>query len=851
MAEPMIAARPEILEPDGFPLAPDSELNWAHRFLTSYLRGALRLLALGSVKPPEVAQWKDMLRATPQEKIGIINAAKERSLWHNQCVAMSDAVGDDLERSRQMRQLVDSFLIEFKKRVEAPGNAELECLLPNEYDDEQIYDWLMYSPDRKKFSPAVLEMLRIRYVTDSYHLKLHGLLGQTLGVVVSGYPDTKEIWGKQAAQDIATSEERTREAWHAFIEFLTEKEQKSPSQKWLKIVATHVEKIGVAEVESRISQWLTLYASKSEQVAPLNLEILRGLVWTASLFPKVSVMRAVAATVGPSLRKIPQERFYDYGGEELATWSETRARAATLASAAMWTLGHVDVGVPLLARLKTNVKDRTALRSIEKQLTEAAKRMGITAEDLEELAVADYGVTDGILKHEFGEARVEVDVSARRAIWAWYNETGKEVKSAPASVKRDYGAELKELKADIADLEKTFTAQKERLDALLRSEKTWPFAVWNERYLEHPLVQLLARRVIWTFEAKNGTRAVALPTELGFVDAQGKEMDVPTDGTVALWHPLFATSEEVLAWRRYFEENAIKQPFKQAHREIYLLTDAERNTNTYSNRFAAHIIKQHQFNSLCSARGWKNSLRLMVDSSYPPATKEWPRYGLRAEFWVEGVGDDPGTDTNETGTYLRLVTDQVRFYPIEAEQNWAQVGWGGYGAGQRHAPATPLPLEEVPPFVFSETMRDVDLFVGVSSIGADPTWQDGGPNGRYVNYWQGYAFGELSENAHSRADVLSRLLPRLKIREVASLDGRFLRVQGQLRTYKIHLGSGNILMEPNDQYLCIVPSRDPAEEVMLPFEGDRTLAVIISKAFMLAQDDKIKDPSIMGQITYV
>jgi hypothetical protein len=27
-------------------------------------------------------------------------------------------------------------------------------------------------------------------------------------------------------------------------------------------------------------------------------------------------------------------------------------------------------------------------------------------------------------------------------------------------------------------------------------------------------------------------------------------------------------------------------------------------------------------------------------------------------------------------------------------------------------------------------------------------------------------------------------------------------VKGELRTYRIHLGSGNILMEPNDQYLC-------------------------------------------------
>jgi hypothetical protein len=77
---------------------------------------------------------------------------------------------------------------------------------------------------------------------------------------------------------------------------------------------------------------------------------------------------------------------------------------------------------------------------------------------------------------------------------------------------------------------------------------------------------------------------------------------------------------------------------------------------------------------------------------------------------------------------------------------------------------------------------------------------------------------------------------------------RFLVVRGDLRTYKIHLGSGNILMEPNDQYLCIVPHHRAAPDVFLPFEGDLGLAVILSKAFMLAADEKITDRTILNQI---
>ena len=76
-------------------------------------------------------------------------------------------------------------------------------------------------------------------------------------------------------------------------------------------------------------------------------------------------------------------------------------------------------------------------------------------------------------------------------------------------------------------------------------------------------------------------------------------------------------------------------------------------------------------------------------------------------------------------------------------------------------------------------------------------------------------------------------------------------VQGSLRAYKIHLGSGNILMEPNDEYLCIVPRQSATagkDRVFLPFEGDTTLSVILSKAFLLADDSTIKDSTIVSQI---
>jgi len=130
---------------------------------------------------------------------------------------------------------------------------------------------------------------------------------------------------------------------------------------------------------------------------------------------------------------------------------------------------------------------------------------------------------------------------------------------------------------------------------------------------------------------------------------------------------------------------------------------------------------------------------------------------------------------------------------------------------------------------------------------------DGNADGTHHNYWREFSFGDLREAGAGRKDLLKRMIPRLKIASRCSFSERFLIVKGDLRTYKIHLGSGNILMEPNDQYLCIVPARNVesklnSEKLFLPFDGDRTLSIILSKALMLSNDAQITDPTIVRQL---
>ncbi|MEX2167759.1 MAG: DUF4132 domain-containing protein [Pirellulales bacterium] len=654
-----------------------------------------------------------------------------------------------------------------------------------------------------------------------------------------------EAWTELAVAEIESRPEKQREAWVNLLDHSGRTLSAKPSRAWFKRATTLLAEIGTADFIHLLEKWLRLSA-KTEHPLPQNIDILRGLVWLTSQLPSPYLARAISDAAIASYRKIPG----------------IGPRATRLGNAAVYALGQMPCRDALaqLALLKVKIKFGTALKEIDKALTAAAEREGLPREEIEEMAVPGYGLTEiGKRVEQLGDYRAElVVIGTTSTELRWFKPDGKQQKSVPAAVKEGHAEDLKELKAVAKDIEKMLPAQRDRIDQLYLEQKTWAYSTWAERYLNHPLIGMLARRLIWQFDHGEGRPRVTVTWLDGqLVDVAAKPVSIDeSTAVVSLWHPIGHSTDEVLAWRKFFEEHEIKQPFKQAHREVYLLTDAERNTRVYSNRYAAHVIRQHQFNALCGIRGWKNKLRLMVDAEYPPSLRELVPWNLRAEFWIEGAGENYGVDTNDAGTYLYLITDQVRFYRREAVQATAYTGVGGYQVWA-DGPGTdnindPLPLDQIPPLVFSEIMRDVDLFVGVASVGNNPEWQDGGPEGRYRDYWNAYSFGDLSGTAQTRKEILGRLIPRLKIAERCRLDDKFLVVRGDRRTYKIHLGSSNILMEPNDQYLCIVASRGQATsgsgKVFLPFEGDERLAVILSKAFLLAEDKKITDPTILSQI---
>ncbi len=816
------------------------------------------------IKVTDYKAAKTILEADPRMQIEIIKASLKNPFadwnegWRNTTVC---------------RQMV----IQLCKRTLPYSTDDVGYILHklhaegymNQYPMQSLLRGLQRSVSKSVLGTFYADIQRLKiaasnwYGTAAEKRKLTALFDELGG---SEQPEdfvvASDDWGTQANNDLQQLEASLKKPWISILRHAQTAEGSKPNQKWLEQARRRIEDLGGEQFQTLALQTLGFLqrftAGAREETREhsygngqiytytlrypyavlndTNANIIKGLIWCfCATYTNDDVIRMLGRVTEWSLKKV----------------IGTGPRAPRVANAAVYVLGQVNtpLAISQLARLKTRVTFKTTLKEIEKALDAAAKKAGISKADLEEMGIPSFGLEpSGVRREMLGETRVELRVLGNEVTLSWFDGKDKQLKNPPASVKKDYAEDLKEFKAAQKDISGMLSSLSTRLDNLFLAQKNWPFKIWHERYLEHPLMGTIARRLIWNIDGKAVTGV-----DGKLVNLKDEALEFSDDATVTLWHPIQATLDDIVAWREWFERHRVTQPFKQAHREVYVLTDAEIRTRVYSNRFAAHILKQHQFNALCALRGWKNKLRLMVDDSYPPASLELPQWNLRVEFWIEGAGTNYGTDTNETGTYLYLSTDQVRFYQIGAPENSAHAGGGGYEMWLRHAaePVQPLTLEQIPALVFSEVMRDVDMFVGVCSVGNDATWQDGGPQGRYRDYWTNYSFGELNATAETRKALLSKLIPRLKIADRCKLEGRFLWVRGDMRSYKIHLGSSNILMEPNDQYLCIVPSQSSEAvggKVFLPFEGDRMLSVILSKAFLLAEDTKIADTTITRQI---
>lgn len=637
--------------------------------------------------------------------------------------------------------------------------------------------------------------------------------------------DKGDAFGKKVNQDLVKLEVEQQKKWYEILRLAATASAGKPSKKFLSKATPLINDLGEKHFLERMEEWIQ-FLNKMEITLKSdwygyflnaqNVTVTKGLIWFLSTLKTTKIDVGLEKLIVKCFKKIPG----------------VGPASGALGNACIYNVSSRNAleGVAMLNRVRSRIAQRNTKKLIGNYISSTAEALKISVADLEDFSIQDFGLTDGVREFHFNDYIGKLSLASfGKTKIEWIKPDGKLQKSVPSFVRNDFKDELKDLRNTAKLIPKTLTIQRDRLDRSYIQKRVFQFDHFQKYYFHHGLMSFLTQKLIWTFE-KEDQKTHAIYWNKKWQDVNEKEVDwIDKNTTVKLWHPLESETDDILKWRNFLQDNQIKQPLKQAYREVYILTDAEVNTKSYSNRMAAHILKQHQFNALAGIRNWKYQLIGAYDDGYDTqaCSLEIPDYNLRAEYWIKELNAQDAF--NDTGIWLYVATDQVRF--LEGDDT--------------------VDLVDIPRIVFSEIMRDVDLFVGVASVGNDPAWQDNGGLVQYHNYWQSYSFGDLTELAKTRKTILERLVPRLKIAKVSSIDGKFLIVKGKKRTYKIHIGSTNILMEPNDQYLCIVPGplKDKnSDKLFIPFEGDRGLSILLSKAFMLAEDDKITDETITRQI---
>jgi len=308
---------------------------------------------------------------------------------------------------------------------------------------------------------------------------------------------------------------------------------------------------------------------------------------------------------------------------------------------------------------------------------------------------------------------------------------------------------------------------------------------------ENPVVFPIASKLIFKSEDMLG-----LFDGVNLCDLDGTVLEDRGDAALSVAHPLHLYRAG--SWhhfQKYLFDNKIVQPFRQVFRELYVKTKDEHGCFT-SLRYAGNQLQPRKAAACLKERRWVVDIESGLQKIYYQDNIVATIYAL-ADWFTPADIEAP-------------TLEHVAFYDRKTGES--------------------LKIDDIPDVIFSEVMRDVDMAVSVAHAGGvDP------------------------ETSHStvemRAAILAFTLPLLRLKNV-KVDGSHAFINGKLAKYSVHLGSG-VVHQIGGTMLNVLPVHSQHRgRFFLPFvDDDPKTAEVISKVIQFAEDSKLKDPSILEQIT--
>lgn len=367
-------------------------------------------------------------------------------------------------------------------------------------------------------------------------------------------------------------------------------------------------------------------------------------------------------------------------------------------------------------------------------------------------------------------------------------KNGKPLKSIPPRLKKN--ETVVTCKEILKSLKDQYARARSSLENAMVSESAFRLNELTE--LErHPVIRPLLHDLV--FKSDEG---LGFFRDGALVDADGTRIEVRPDESLLIAHPVHLYESGLWsAFQRDVVRRQVIQPFKQVFRELYRPNADELASKLHSKRYAGHQIQPKRTVALLRGRGWTVSYEEGLQRVYHAENVIGHMYAL-ADWFSPADVEAP-------------TLEEVHF----TERKTGKL----------------LPFDQIPPVIFSEVMRDVDLVVSVAHVGGvDP---------------------EASHSTVEMRTVLVEEMIRLLKLENVRLKGTHAHIAGQLGDYTVHLGSGQVHKMASGAVHILPVHSQHRGRIFLPFvDDDPRTAEIISKITMLAEDRKIKDPNILEQL---
>ena len=257
-------------------------------------------------------------------------------------------------------------------------------------------------------------------------------------------------------------------------------------------------------------------------------------------------------------------------------WPQQARGAIACDAVAALTLSPDPAALLTVDAISRKFKFRQVKAAAGQALENAAKELGITAEELADRIVPDLGfAADGKRVFDYGPRSFTVRLTPTLELEIT-NDAGKSVKNLPAPGKTDDGekadAAYNEFKLMKKQIKTTVAAQKARLEAALSALRCWSADAWRALFVGNPIMHQFAMSLIWgVYEDGRLLTTFRYMEDGSFNTVDEEEYQLPDNAMIGLAHPVELDSETLEGWKQQLEDYEIAQSIPQLDRPVYRL----------------------------------------------------------------------------------------------------------------------------------------------------------------------------------------------------------------------------------------------------------------------------------------